>query len=157
MREDDIQKTMKKIFIKTFWAIVNPSRKIYWFIFRPKTRGVKCIIKHQDKILFVKIGYAHKGWTLPGGGVGRKETWEQAVRREVLEEVGISVNEVTEVGQFTNNKEYKVDTVKCFLAEVSDEKYKIDNFEIVEGKWCKLNEAPEPHKPRLIQILSYIK
>jgi ADP-ribose pyrophosphatase YjhB (NUDIX family) len=150
-------KNMKKLFIKTLWSIVNPVRKMYWYIFRPKTRGVKCIIKHQDKILFVKLSYGHKNWTLPGGGVGKNETWEQAVRREVLEEVGISVGELKEIGEFINNKEYKVDMVKCFLAEVPDEVYKIDNIEISEARWCPLNEIPESHKPRLIEILSYIK
>ena len=38
---------MKYILIKTFWFFVNPLRRFYWFVCRPKTRGVKCIIENN--------------------------------------------------------------------------------------------------------------
>ena len=80
---------MKNKLIRLFYKIINPFRKLYWFIFRPKIRGVKCVIEYNDSILLVRISYAHKGWTLPGGGVKRRETFEEAARREAKEETGI--------------------------------------------------------------------
>ena len=148
---------LNKFFRKAFWFIVSPIRKFYWFIFRPKTKGVKCMIQWQDKILFVRISYAHKGWTVPGGGVDKDETFEQAVRREVKEEVGIILGEVKMFREYITTKEYKIDTVQCFWSKVERSDFKIDNTEIVEAKWSDINNIPEPHRPGLVEVLSFLK
>jgi ADP-ribose pyrophosphatase YjhB (NUDIX family) len=148
---------MKKFSINFFGPIIIFFLKLYWFIFRPKTRGVNCIIQFENKILFVRHSYGSKKWTLPGGGVKRKETFEDAVKREAREEVDIILNNIKKVGVYVSNKEYKIDTVQCFLSEVDSSHFKIDNFEILEAKWAGINEIPVPHGPRLVKILEYVK
>ena len=66
---------------------MNPVRRFYWFVFRPQTRGVKVLILWQGKALLVRLGYAHRSWTIPGGGVHSEESYEEAARREIKEEV----------------------------------------------------------------------
>lgn len=56
--------TPKRIFNK----IANPILKIYWFIFRPKTYGVKVILRCGGKFLLIRNSYGKKHWTFPGGG-----------------------------------------------------------------------------------------
>lgn len=118
--------------------------------------GVKCIIRNGDKILFVRLGYSHKVWTIPGGRVDKNETPEQTVRREVKEEVGITLGDIEMIGEYVSTREYKIDTVKCFQAWVDSFDFKIDNIEIIEAKWCIIDNLPTPHGPRLKQQLSYL-
>ena len=148
---------MKKFLIDFLGPIIIYFFRLYWFIFRPKTRGVNCIVKFGDKILFVRHSYGGKKWTIPGGGAKRNESFEDAAKREVREEAGIDLNNIIKVGEYVSNKEYKTDTVQCFLSKVDSSYFKIDNFEISDAKWATLNEIPEPHGTRLIQVLEYIK
>jgi len=143
--------------IKIFWFFVNPIRQFYWFVFRPKTRGVKCIIQWEDKILFVHLTYANLIWTVPGGGVNKNESFEEAVRREVKEEVGITLGEVKMFREYINTKQYKIDTVQCFWSKVKEPYFKIDNLEISEAKWSNIADIPNSHRPGLVEVLSYVK
>ena len=52
--------------------------------------GVYAIIIHEDSVLLLKSQATGK-WMQPGGGIQKGETIEQALQREMLEEVGIQV------------------------------------------------------------------
>ncbi len=148
---------IKKYSLKFFWFFGNPIKRLYWFLFRPKTRGAKCLVQNDGKTLFVRLSYGHKGWTVPGGKVNKNESFEDAIRREVKEEVGIILNEIKLIGEYVNTKEYKIDTVQCFQTEVESLDFKIDGTEIAEARWVSIDDIPKPHSPRLPLILQYIK
>lgn len=64
---------------------------------RERKRAAAVIIR-DGRILMVHERSHRSGrewWTLPGGGIEPGETPEQAVRREVLEETGLVVEEAT--------------------------------------------------------------
>jgi len=133
---------MKYLAIKTFWFFINPIRKFYWFIFRPKTRGVKCLVENEGRFLMVKLNYAHHGWTFPGGGVGKKELCSNAAIREVKEETGINVNNLSYVGFYKTNREYKEDTVEIYLGSSDIIDTKIDPVEVEKAGWFKRSDFP---------------
>ena len=55
------------------------------------TAGAVCVLEHAGEILV--LWQPHRaGWSLPGGFMGKGETPEDAVRREVAEEIGIEVD-----------------------------------------------------------------
>ena len=128
-------------------------RRAYWFVVRPKTRGAKAIIMHEGKVLLARLGYAHKMWTFPGGGVNRGETFEQAAIREAYEEVGVRLSHVRHVGGYDNTHQYKRDRVECFIAEVDSPEFKVDGFEITEAGWFSLDELTGERTARVDFIL----
>ena len=77
--------------------IAHWMRRLYYFIVRPITLGVRILLIDGDRVILVKHSY-EPGWFLPGGGVKRGETLEQAARRpqggrSALQRCGISVME----------------------------------------------------------------
>ncbi len=55
--------------------------RVYCFIFRPVTLGVRVMMIDKDQVLLVRHTYMD-GWFMAGGGVKRGETLDQAARRE---------------------------------------------------------------------------
>ena len=75
--------------------------RLWWHVVRPITVGARCIVVREDRVLLVRHTY-QRPWYLPGGGVERGETLEQAVRREVAEEVGMQLGSVGLLGVYSN-------------------------------------------------------
>lgn len=55
--------------------------------------SVKAKIKQGDKVLLVKEDY--KKWDLPGGGIEHNETIVEALKRELVEEIGLNNFEIS--------------------------------------------------------------
>lgn len=131
---------MKKILYK----IIHALRTVYWFVFRPKTKGVACLIENNGKFLMIRNSYGYMQWALPGGGIKSGEAPEKAVHREVLEEVGIEIVSPILLGEYFGTKQYKRDTVFLFYVNVDSNYFKIDNDEVSEAAWFAEKEIPEP-------------
>lgn len=96
--------------------IAHRIRRLYYFIVRPITLGVRILLVEGDRVILVKHSY-EPGWFLPGGGVKPGETLEQAVRREAAEECGAELHAVQFIGTYHNLSAYKSDHVNLFLSE----------------------------------------
>jgi 8-oxo-dGTP pyrophosphatase MutT (NUDIX family) len=138
--------------ISIFYKFVHLLLKIYWFIFRPETRGVICLILSGDELLLIRHTYGHSAWTLSGGGLKKNESKKEAVKREVKEELGLDITPEY-IGEFTHNPDYKNDTVSCFVARIEKIEPKIDHLEIKEAKWWNINNLPEDHSMSLQRVI----
>lgn len=105
----------------------------------------------NNQVLLVRHTYI-EGWYLPGGGVKRSETLDQAARREAHEETGATINNLSLVGAYTNLKEWKSDHNILFLSNdftISGE----HDHEIAEVRSFALDELPNNlwpgHRQRL--------
>jgi 8-oxo-dGTP diphosphatase len=83
---------------------------------------------------------------MPGGGVHKHETFEQAAIREIKEETGYSITQLDYLlGIYENKKEGKNDIIHCFVVELPElidfSKNKF-NFEISDIKWVEINTLP---------------
>lgn len=134
--------TLKQKIISKLSKIIYPVLKIYWKTFKPKRRGVKCVISCGDEVLLIRNTYGGKLWTFPGGGIKRKEAPEVAVKREVKEEVGIVIENLQLVGELDWGQEGKKDTIYCFATKVENKDFKIDTTEILEAKWFPVSAIP---------------
>lgn len=128
---------------KFLTPILLPLVKLYWQIFKPTTFGAKVIIEHNGKFLIIKHDYGYKSFGFPGGKMNKGETPEQTAKRETLEEVGITLNEVKYLGVITSNREGKKDNIYIFYAKSPTSKIVLDEFEISEGHWLTKNELPK--------------
>ena len=115
--------------------------KIYCFIFRPVRMGVRVLMIQDDKVLLIRHTYLN-GWFMPGGGLNRNESLEQAARREAREETGAELGEITLLGIFTNYIQWKTDHTVVFLCKDFTITGKSD-AEIAEMKQFALSELPE--------------
>lgn len=122
--------------------LINKLHRAYWFVTRPKTRGVKALIFDDNRVLMVRLTYYPNTWTFPGGGVDQNETIEQAAVRECHEEIGITLESLSYIGDLEFNHEYKKDTLSVFKATAKEQEIIIDPKEIAEAKWFELDQLP---------------
>jgi len=68
----------------------------------PALTGASVVVLRPDAVLMVLRGHAPlEGlWSFPGGRAGPGESAETAARRELLEETGLRVERLVEVGAF---------------------------------------------------------
>jgi ADP-ribose pyrophosphatase YjhB (NUDIX family) len=84
-------------------------------VWHPVTIGVRVLLIEHGTVLLVRHTY-RDGWFLPGGGVKRRETLEQAARREAHEEVGAArLGTLRLLGVHSNFGEHKSDHVVAFV------------------------------------------
>lgn len=135
------------------YSTAHPFRKLYWFLFRPKTAGVKCVLEANGKILGVRHAYGKRKWTFPGGRIEKGESPEDAVRREIKEELGVGLGEIRLLCKHYTTKEYKRDTVYCFAVHPISTNFRIAETEIAETQWFLPNEFPIPQSSIVPVIL----
>ncbi len=92
-------------------------------------------------------------WTVPGGHCEEGETFEQAARRETVEEVGITDLKFTEyLGVVPGAKEG--DTVYVFKADTNQEPKLMEPDSFSEWKWCSISEIPSNFiNPQALDLL----
>ena len=121
----------------------------HWRKFRGVTpEGVSVIGRDFDgQILLVRHSYGPAGWYFPGGGIGRKETPEDAARRELREETGCPIEGLKLVGVI--EEELSGAPHRAHIYEgVIDTMPKADGREVVEARFFPTHSLPEPLSPR---------
>jgi 8-oxo-dGTP pyrophosphatase MutT (NUDIX family) len=139
--------------------LVYLAYKVYCFIFRPLTLGVRVMLIQDGQVLLVRHTYID-GWFMPGGGVKRGETLEQAARREAYEEVGAKLNQISLMGAYSNFIELKSDHNILFFSNDFTWNGRHDS-EIAEVCFFPLDKLPEKlwpgHRLRLEEYRAGLK
>ncbi len=115
----------------------------YWRLMRGQTLGVRAVVQDSEgRILLVRHTYA-PGWTFPGGGVEHGETLEDAVLRELSEEVGITVEERPQLfGIYANFQHFPGDHVALFAVSRWT-RSPVRTLEIAEDGFFQPDSLPE--------------
>lgn len=105
-----------------------------------KIEVVAAVIKNEGKILATQRGYGEFAgkWEFPGGKVELGETREEALAREIREELGVEIT----IEEFITTVDYDYPhfhlTMHCYLCEIKEGK--IELLEHAAGAWLKPSE-----------------
>jgi ADP-ribose pyrophosphatase YjhB (NUDIX family) len=98
--------------------LLHRLRRSVWFFTSPSSTGVHAVALTPDRrIILVTLSYA-RGWRLPGGGRKADEPAEEAVLRELREEIGMtSHGAVRKVANFSHRSDHRKDRSSLFVVE----------------------------------------
>lgn len=105
--------------------------------------GVGGVVLCGDKVLFVRSarGASKDEWAIPGGFVEPGETIDVAVRREVLEETGVSAELQGLIAARSRVTAGENSAYFIFLLRAGNEEAQADGVEIDEARYFTLAQA----------------
>ena len=111
---------------------------------RGLTLGVRgLVIDAEGRVLLIEHTYIH-GWHMPGGGVERGETAEQALARELVEEAGVKLTGTPRLVSLHNNdRNFPGDHVLLYLCKAWEPCPATSRGEIHQVGWFSLDALPE--------------
>lgn len=145
---------MKRAFIRVGLPVFLTLRALV----SPVALGVCAIVEDAEgKILLVKHSY-QPGWLLPGGGVGRGEPPEEALARELKEEVGFLAGSEPEfVRLYTRRAGWATNVIALYRIRGAVIDFK-RNFEIRETAFFAADalpaDTPGPVRRRIAEVFA---
>lgn len=136
---------MKRRLFRIWAHLPRPVRRRLVRLGTPShTVGAIAVIERDGEVLLVRLAY-RGGWGLPGGLLKRKEQPSDAVRREVVEEVGLDVEVLGVPTVVVETDVRRVDVVyRCRFPDGADPgSVRATSDEIVEVRWWPLDELPD--------------
>lgn len=124
------------------YRIAYLGLRAYWFVAHPTTRGVKCLLTDGELILLVRHTYGRREWDLPGGSRRRAEPPLTAARREMAEELGVAIDEWTDLGELLIDDFHRHDRVQYMRAEIKSPRLVIDEGELASAQWFARSDLP---------------
>jgi 8-oxo-dGTP pyrophosphatase MutT (NUDIX family) len=119
--------------------------QVGWYVLRPDIHGVKGILRDEDRVLLVRHTYGDRGrWDVPGGHAHAGEPPDEAVAREMYEELGLRAS-WEHVGSIGARTDHKIERVHCFVAtRRPGVEIALARGEIAEAQWFELGALPAP-------------
>lgn len=136
---------LKRLVRPLIEAVYQPAMRLK----RGQTLGARCVlIDEAGRVLLIRHTYV-PGWSFPGGGVEHDETLVDALRRELREEVGVTLQEDPVLhGIFANFERFPGDHVALFVSRAwrQDEAPR-RNLEIAEQRRFAPGDWPDSLSP----------
>jgi 8-oxo-dGTP pyrophosphatase MutT (NUDIX family) len=119
-----------------------------WRVFRPRTTGVKVMLFNPaGDLVLVRNSYGRSDlFVLPGGGLRPFEAPARAAVREMREELGVEIDQVSLASLHATAVEGKRDTIHLFTAVV-DQQLVPDPSELAEARFAAPGDLPSATSP----------
>lgn len=98
------------------------------------------IIRNENKILSCQRGYGEfkDGWEFPGGKLEPGETGEQAIVREIKEELEVTIGNLEYLCTIEHDYETFHLSMQCYLAEIESGEFREHAHE--DMRWLNIEE-----------------
>jgi 8-oxo-dGTP pyrophosphatase MutT (NUDIX family) len=119
-------------------AAYRVAYRLLWlaaFVRQPRGRGAKAAVVCNGEVLLVRHSYGPRRWELPGGGVRRREDPLVALRRELAEELGLSVVDPVPLGVHPGPGRFARHSTHLYRVDVESRSVRPDPVEIDEARW----------------------
>jgi ADP-ribose pyrophosphatase YjhB (NUDIX family) len=118
--EAQLRRRVSPRMLRTAYRAGYQVLRPWWFVTRPRTRGMKAVVRCGEEVLLVRHTYARRGlWDLPGGFVRGDEEAEATVRRELREELGVESVTVTPIALTPSRFDHKREVIHVFVVDVA--------------------------------------
>jgi 8-oxo-dGTP pyrophosphatase MutT (NUDIX family) len=136
------------------FRVAHALLRVYWFLRRPSSHGVKCLLTDGDRVLLVRHTYGRPAWEIPGGAIKLGEEPMSAARREMLEELGLTIENWISLGEVTGRIDFRRDTLHCFHSEQRDPKLDPDYGELAAASWFPRSQLPSDLGGYVLPVLA---
>lgn len=106
----------------------------------PRARVV--VLNEHNELLLTKSWTGVQKWELPGGGVSRRETPQQAAARELYEETGIAVEHDMLVFTKVIGRDYTAHIYYVYVQKTDLPKKQHNTHEITALQWFSVDMLP---------------
>ena len=128
--------------------------------FRPHHPAACCLIERSGKVLLIQNTYGPGTWAYPGGRMKRGEAPEGAARREIREELGITLEEILYLGESRSLRRPGPARSRTFCfyftapasLEINPNKSEIKNW-----GWFSPEDFPEDRSPVVSRAWEFLK
>jgi 8-oxo-dGTP pyrophosphatase MutT (NUDIX family) len=128
---------------RVLYRVAHALRRQWWRVRRPRRSSVVVVaFDEQDRVLLVRHSYGPPVWSLPGGGIDRGEDAVRAAAREVREELGCGLADLTAIDASEERIAGSFDMRHIFVARLAGEPVP-DMREIVEVAFFEPEDLPE--------------
>lgn len=81
-------------------------------------------------------------WVFPGGVARKGEKPDEAIKREIKEDLNTGLDGLQYLGSFMQKVHYRQETIHCFLARVLSKEFDYNKEKIKETKWFNKSQLP---------------
>lgn len=119
--------------------------RMRWLRIRGKPfAGVSAVVTNlSGDVLLLRHSYGAAVWALPGGGLRSGESPEQCLRREIREELDLTLGKIELIEEIEEELFGCPHTAYLFAA-ICDERPVPDRREVIEARFFPSHSLPEP-------------
>jgi 8-oxo-dGTP pyrophosphatase MutT (NUDIX family) len=140
------------------YRIVLLIMRGWWVVARPRSSGVRCLLRRGDSILLVRHSYGDRRWMLPCGRVRAAEAPVATARREMRQELGIDASRWRVIGclgarpgyrRRSRSEGFRRHSTYYVAAELSKIAVRPRAAEIAEARWFACGTLPDDRSEAL--------
>lgn len=137
------------------YRAAHRALRLYWLLARPRLTGVKAVLLDGGDVLLVRHTYGSRRWDLPGGGVRRGEPPAAAIRREIREELGVTLEDPEPIGVLRMVRYHRNESIHLFRAQISRAPLTLALAELARAEWFGRGRLPADRERLVDEILAH--